>query len=121
MELNSELIEAVVVAIAALIGGASGLALTALILKYAAKWFKDFRAIVVDYTPAIAEQVSNPNATINVRIDAALDRVFPYDWNRLLAQVLPALLNAFRDAIAGQEPPGEPPAVEVNIGDATHH
>ena len=51
MELDQELLTQVLVALAALVGGALGLALTALVLKYAAKWFKDFVAVVRDYTP----------------------------------------------------------------------
>lgn len=112
MELNSELIEAVVVAIAALIGGAVGLALTALVLKYAAKWFKDFAAIVRDYTPRVIERVDEPGDPALVLLDKWLDRVYAYQWDVFAAKVLPPMLRAAADAIAAQEPPRE-----VSVGD----
>lgn len=103
MELNSELLEAALVALAALIGGALGLAATALVLKYAAKWFKDFRAIVRDYTPRVIERVDEPRDPVLVQLDKLLDRVYPYGWNVLAAKVLPPMLRAAADAIAAQE------------------
>lgn len=113
MELNQGLLEAVLVALAALIGGAVGLALTALALKYAAKWFKDFAAIVRDYTPRVIEQVNEPSDPVNVQLDKWLDRLYPYGWDALAAKVLPPMLRAAADAIAAQEP-----QQEINVGDA---
>ena len=114
MELNSDLLEAVLVALAALLGGAVGLALTALVLKYAAKWFKDFRAIVRDYAPSVIAQVNEPSDPALVQLDKWLDRIYPYGWDMLAAKVLPPMLRAAADAIAAQVPPQE-----VNVGDAT--
>lgn len=113
MELNQDLLEAVLVALAALIGGALGLALTALVLKYAAKWFKDFVAVVRDYTPRVIEQVNEPSDPVNVQLDKWLDRIYPYGWDMLAAKVLPPMLRAAADAIAAQEP-----QQEINVGDA---
>lgn len=113
MELNQDLLEAVLVALAALIGGALGLALVALVLKYAAKWFKDFVAVVRDYTPRVIEQVNEPSDPVNVQLDKWLDRIYPYGWDMLAAKVLPPMLRAAADAIAAQEP-----QQEINVGDA---
>lgn len=113
MEIDRDLLEGVLVAVAALLGGGLGLALTALILKYATKWFKDFQAIVRDYTPQVVEQVNEPSDLLIVNMDRLLDRVHKYEWDALLAKALPAMINAAMDAIAAQEPPAE-----VNIGDA---
>lgn len=104
MELNQDLLEAVLVALAALIGGALGLALVALVLKYAAKWFKDFVAVVRDYTPRVIEQVNEPSDPALVQLDKWLDRIYPYGWDALAAKVLPAMLRAAADAIAAAEP-----------------
>lgn len=104
MELNSELLEAVLVALAALLGGALGLALTALVLKYAARWFKDFAAIVRDYAPSVIAQVNEPSDPALVQLDKWLDRLYPYGWDALAAKVLPAMLRAAADAIAAAEP-----------------
>lgn len=113
MEIDQGLLEDVLVAVAALLGGGLGLALTALILKYAAKWFKDFQAVVRDYTPQVSGQVDEPSDLMIVNMDRLLDRVHKYEWDVLLAKVLPALVSAAADAIAAQEPPAE-----VNIGGA---
>jgi len=104
MELDQELLTQALVALAALVGGAVGLALTALVLKYAAKWFKDFAAIVRDYTPRVIEQVNEPTDPVNVQLDKWLDRIYPYGWDMLAAKVLPPMLRAAADAIAAQEP-----------------
>ena len=114
MEIDRDLLEGVLVAVAALLGGGVGVALSMLILKYAAKWFKDFQAIVRDYTPQVSARVDEPADPALIALDKWLDRVYPYDWNVLAAKVLPAMLRAAADAIAAQEPPAE-----VNIGDAT--
>jgi len=109
MQIDQELLEAVLVAVAALIGGGLGLALTALILKYAAKWFKDFQAIVRDYTPQVVQRVDQPTDPALVQLDKWLDRLYPYNWNTLAAKVLPAMLRAAADAITEQDaaPPQE--------------
>lgn len=114
MELNSELLESVLVALAALVGGALGLALSALVLKYAATWAKDFVAVVREYTPQVMRHVDEANDPALVALDKWLDRLYPYSWDVLAAKVLPAMLRAAADAIAAQEPPAE-----VNVGDAT--
>lgn len=104
MELNQDLLEAVLVALAALLGGALGLALVALVLKYAATWFKDFVAVVRDYAPKVIEHVNQPSDPVNAQLDRWLDRLYPYGWDVLAAKVLPAMLRAAADAIAAAEP-----------------
>lgn len=104
MELDQELLTQVLVALAALLGGALGLALTALVLKYAATWFKDFAAVVRRYEPQVVEAVDEPGDMLIVNIDRLLDRVHKYEWDVLLAKTLPALISAAADAIAAAEP-----------------
>lgn len=108
MELNSDLLEAVLVALAALLGGALGLALTALVLKYAAKWSKDIVAVVRRYQPQVIAAVDQPTDAVPLRIDALLDRVYPGDWNKYAAAALPAFYRALADALESALP-GEPP------------
>lgn len=112
MSLDRDLLEAVLVALAALLGSALGLALTALVLKYAAKWYKDFAAIVRDYTPRVIERVDEPGDPALVLLDKWLDRVYAYQWDVFAAKVLPPMLRAAADAIAAQEPPRE-----ISVGD----
>jgi len=111
VEIDRDLLEGVLVAVAALVSSGVGVALSMLILKYAAKWFKDFAAIVRRYEPQVSARVDEPADPALIALDKWLDRVYPYDWNVLAAKVLPAMLRAAADAIAAQEPPAE-----VNIG-----
>jgi len=114
VEIDRDLLESVLVAVAALLGGGLGVALSMLILKYAAKWFKDFAAIVRRYEPQVVAAVDQPTDSIPLRIDGLLDRVYPADWNHYAAIALPAFYRALADALEAGAP-----AQEVNIGDAT--
>lgn len=118
MELNQSALEALAAALGLILGLPLGLAIYALLLKYAAKWSKEFLAVVRDYTPRLIEQVDEPGDPAIVQMDAWLDRLRPYDWDRLIARVLPAMLRAAADAIAAQEQ--EAPASEANLGGAVH-
>lgn len=104
MELNQDLLEAVLVALAALLGGALGLALVALVLKYAAAWFKDFVAVVRRYEPQVVKAVDEPSDLLIVNIDKLLDRVHKYQWDVLLAKTLPVLIGAAAEAFKAAEP-----------------
>lgn len=114
MELNQDLLEAALVALAALLGGALGLALTALVLKYAATWAKDFVAVVREYTPQVVRHVDEPRDPALAALDRLLDRLYKGNWDEWAARILPPLLYAAADAIAASD---VPPAQEVNLAE----
>ena len=99
MELNSELLETVIAALAALGGGALAVVLVPLAVKHAAKQTREAMYYIRQYEPQVVEAVDEPTDALPMRIDSLLDRVYPADWNHYAAAALPSFYRALADAL----------------------